>query len=170
MQEEKVLLNATLCFLVKGEEILLALKADKIGQGCWNGYGGGIERGETPIQSAIRELREEARIEAVQQDLDKVAIIDFHNIRNHKNRFTCKVHVYFVRDWQGEAQATAEMEKPTWFNKNSLPLETMMIADKYWLPIALKGKKMVAEFCYGPFQKTLLGEIKINLVESFPHD
>ena len=48
MQEEKVSLNATLCYPIRDNKILLVLKAQKIGQGCWNGYGGGIDGGKTP--------------------------------------------------------------------------------------------------------------------------
>ena len=167
MPEEKMLLSATLCFLIRDEKILLALKTKKIGQGCWNGYGGGIDDGETPIQAMLRELKEEAKVEALRKDTDKVAIIDFHNIKSDGVSFTCRVHVYLVYAWKGQAQSTEEMQQPTWFKKKLLPLENMMPADRQWLPIVLSGKKIMAEFHYGPFQKTLLGRAKIDFVEFF---
>jgi 8-oxo-dGTP diphosphatase len=167
MPEEKVLLNATLCFLIKDDEILLALKTKKIGQGCWNGYGGGIDGSETPTESVLRELKEEAGVKALPQDTEKVAVIDFHNTKSDGTEFVCRVHIYFVRQWQGEARATEEMDQPTWFKKESLPLEKMMPADRQWLPLVLNGKKIIAKFHYGPFQKTLLSEGKIQFVNSF---
>ncbi len=56
--EEKTLLNATVCLLVKDDEVMLGIKTKKIGAGCRNGYGGGIEPDELIKEAAIRELEE----------------------------------------------------------------------------------------------------------------
>ena len=165
MQQEKVLLSATLGFLVKDNNVLLAIKTKKIGQGCWNGYGGGIEQ-ESSEESILRELAEEAKIEVAKHSLEKVAVIDFHNTKTDGTTFTCKVHVYLVYEWVGEVQPTDEMAIPTWFEKTRLPLENMMLADKVWLPVVLAGKKIIAQASYGPFQRTLLGEVEITHVDS----
>ncbi len=167
MQEEKILLNATLCFPIKGGKVLLGIKAKKIGQGRWNGYGGGIDGDETPEQSILRELAEEAKIKASADSLEKVAIVDFHNTNSDGRSFTCRVHVYFVSQWEGEPQETEEMLRPTWYGKDALLLDGMMPADREWLPIVLRGKKILAEAHYGPFQKTLLGEVKLRYVSFF---
>ncbi len=166
MQEEKVLLNATLCFPVREDKILLGLKMKKIGQGCWNGYGGGIENGETPEQSMIRELWEESKVKTFPNALEKVAIIDFHNIKTDGNLFICKVHIYLLHQWEGDFQPTDEMADPTWFRKQELPLDSMMPADREWLPIVLAGKKIIGEAKLGPFQKTLLERVKLQYVDS----
>ena len=105
MREEKVLYNATACFLIKENKILLGLKTQKIGENCWNGYGGGIKKGEIPIEAALRELKEETEgIVAFPEYLKKIAIVDFHNIKSDGETFVCKVHFYLVRQWEGEAQ------------------------------------------------------------------
>lgn len=168
MKEEKTLLNATLCFLVKDDQVLLGMKTKKIGQGCWNGYGGGIEEEETSEQSILRELKEEAKIITSPNYLDKVAVIYFHNTKSDGNVFVCKVHVYLVHKWAGEPKATGEMASPTWFQKDELPLEKMMPADREWLPIVLSGKKIIAEAHYGPFQKVLLKTTELQYVDYFP--
>lgn len=176
MKKEKVLYNATACFLTKDNKILLGLKTDKIGKDCWNGYGGGIEEGESAVEAAIRELKEETKTEenegvvALPEHLEKIAIVDFHNTKSDGETFVCKVHFYLVRQWKGEAQETEEMIKPTWFEINNIPFGQMMPADKVWLPVALSGKKIVAKAYYGPFQKELIGDVEINYVESFPND
>lgn len=176
MREEKVLYNATACFLIKENKILLGLKTKKIGEGCWNGYGGGIEEGENAIEAAVRELKEETGekenegIIALPEHLEKIATVDFHNTKSDGGTFVCMVHFYLVRHWEGEAQETGEMIRPTWFEINNLPFEQMMPADKIWLPIALSGKKMVAKARYGPFQKELIGDVEIEYVESFPEE
>ena len=167
-REEKVLLNATLCFPVKGDEILLGIKTKKIGQGCWNGYGGGIDNEETPEQSVLRELEEESKIKASESALEKVAIIDFQNTKTDGTVFICRVHVYLLHQWSGDFQATDEMASPTWFKKQELPLDKMMPADKEWLPIVLAGKKVIGKAKYGPFQETLLEKMELQYVDSFP--
>ncbi len=175
MEKEKKLINATLCFLKrKGNEFLLAIKAEKIGAGCWNGYGGGIEPGEVPKETTVREVEEETRrrkkdrgVVVLQEDLEKVAEIDFHNLTSDGETFVCKVHVYIAENWKGEPKESKEMKNPTWFHIDNLPLDEMMPADKKWLPVALSGKKIKAAPRYGPFQKELLEDFEIIEVEFF---
>ena len=168
MEEEKTLLNAILCYLVRGKEVLLSIKTKNIGEGRWNGYGGGIEEGDrTPEEAALRELKEEAKVVASPDCLEKVAIIDFCNTKSDGSVFNCKVHVYLVSRWVGEPQVSEEMINPTWFDKERLPFDKMMLADREWLPLVLNGKKIIVSAKYGPFQKTLLGKVEICQVDGF---
>ncbi len=168
IKKEKELAHATVCFLKKGNKILLAIKGRAIGEGCWNGYGGGINSGEKPKEAAVRELREETKeVIALPEDLRKIAEIDFHNTKSDGKIFVCKVHCYLVEKWQGKVQETKEMLNPTWFDIKDLPLEKMMAADKKWLPIALSGKKIKARPKLWLFQKELLEDFEIEEVISF---
>ncbi|HHT7239743.1 MULTISPECIES: NUDIX hydrolase [Bacillus] len=53
----------TICFIRKGDNILLLNRNKKPTMGMWNGVGGKIEDNETPYQGIIRETFEETGIE-----------------------------------------------------------------------------------------------------------
>ncbi len=169
MDIEKVLYNAVVCYLFDGQNFLMAIKTQKIGKGRWNGYGGGIEEGESPEEAATREIYEETDegIFVNPLDFEKVAIIDFHNHKSDGMVFTCRVHFFFARSWSGEIRETQEMLNPTWFNQNQIPYGNLMPADRYFLPVLLSGKKIIAEFCYSSFQGELIGFPRSRYVNSF---
>lgn len=52
-------LRYTLCFLTRGEEVLMLHRKNPPNQGLWNGVGGRLEAGETPRDCVLREVREE---------------------------------------------------------------------------------------------------------------
>lgn len=137
--------QATLCFLLRENEILLAMKKRGFGIGKWNGYGGKVQEGEEIIQAALRELTEESGVTAVQEALVKVARLTF--LFKDNPVWNQEVHVFFIQDWQGQESETEEMS-PQWFAVNSLPYETMWQDDKEWLPLALAGKTVQGEFLF----------------------
>ena len=56
---------ATLCYLKRNNKTLMLhriKKKDDIHEGKWNGLGGKFEKGESPEECAIREVREESGI------------------------------------------------------------------------------------------------------------
>jgi len=68
----------TLCFLLRGDEILLLQLALDRGPwgGKWNGVGGHIERGEDPKRAAKREIFEETGYSPDTLRLAGIAMID----------------------------------------------------------------------------------------------
>ena len=171
MPEEKTLLRATLVFPVREGEVLLAEKTRKIGAGCLNGYGGGVDGDESLLVCACREFQEETGGASVsEEDLDLVAVVNFHNKKSDGSFFTCVVHVYTTRKWSGEIVSTDEMQNPKWYQISMLNREKLMLADYHWLLPVLSGKKLIAEAWYGPFQQTLLADVKIQEVDSFEQE
>ena len=168
MPIEKVLKEATLVFLVQDKKVLLARKTRHIGEGRWNGYGGGVEKGQSLIECAISECEQESSgVKILPADLQKVAEVTFHNIKTDGEQFSCLVHVFIAERWVGEPVESEEMATPTWFPFDQLPVTEMMPADSIWVPLVLSGKKIIGEAHYGPFQKTLLKPVVVNEVRDF---
>ncbi|MFA6393029.1 MAG: NUDIX domain-containing protein [Candidatus Paceibacterota bacterium] len=171
-QEEKVLFKATVVIPVKEGKVLLGMKTRKIGVGCWNGYGGGIEDGESVLECAVRELEEESGLKAMQESLEKVAIVDFHNEKSDGSTFVSRVHFFLAKNWNGEPIETEDgaMINHTLFDIENLPYEAMMPADREFFPLILKGKKLLVTSYYSPLQKELKRKVEIKEVEFLPED
>jgi len=156
---QQPLRQATLCFLIKGDEVLLAMKKRGFGEGRWNGVGGKPKLKETIEEAAIRETQEE--INVLLRNLNKVAIINFYF--PHNPDWNQQVIVFVTKDWKEEPIETEEMN-PQWFKKDQLPLDSMWPDDKFWLPMVMEGKKIKAEFLFGPNDIVLdscVNEVKI---------
>ncbi len=130
----------TLAYLLKENEICLAMKKRGFGEGNWNGYGGKLEEHESIEDAAVREIREESGVEAEKGDLKKVSIINFY----FKDGLHMVVHGFFIYDWKGTPIETEEM-KPAWFSQNAIPFEKMWADDIHWIPRALVGQKLYGE-------------------------
>lgn len=143
------MIETTLCFLLAGERILLGMKKRGLGVGKWNGFGGKVERGEDVVQTAVRELHEEAGITVVAADLTQVAWLTFH-----MPTWTMLVHVFVARQWQGEPRESEEME-PRWFDVTAIPYAQMWADDAYWLPWLLREQPVRAWFRYAEDSETL---------------
>jgi 8-oxo-dGTP diphosphatase len=53
------LLRYTLCFLTRADHVLMLQRNKAPNRGLWNGVGGHLEAGESPLSSCLREVREE---------------------------------------------------------------------------------------------------------------
>jgi 8-oxo-dGTP pyrophosphatase MutT (NUDIX family) len=142
--------QATLCFLIKGDEVLLAMKKRGFGEGRWNGTGGKPHDGEDINSTAIRETEEEIGVKP--KNLTEVAKLDFYF--PHNADWNQQVVVYLAQEWDGEPKETEEM-LPKWYPKNQLPFDSMWPDDPHWLPPVLAGKKIKAEFLFGEGDKVL---------------
>lgn len=133
--------HVTIMFLKRDGELLLAMKKRGFGTGKWNGAGGKVEPGETPLAAAIRETEEEVGVTPL--DSERMAEIDFY-ITTEPD-FNNYAHIFIATKWQGEPHETEEM-RPQWFPLDALPYDTMWGDDIAWLPDVLAGKKFRAMF------------------------
>lgn len=103
------------------------------------------------LQCVVRELREEGGADVDPAALEKAAVVLFHN-----EAYDCEVHVYLCAWAGGELRETDEMGPMAWYDRESLPLERMMAADREWLPPVLRGRRIRGEVWYGPGQEAVV--------------
>lgn len=135
--------KTTICFCLKGDQVLLAMKKRGFGAGKWNGYGGKLESGESPKTGAVRELQEESGLIVQEEKLEQLAVILFKF--EEVPLFEC--HVFSTREWMGDLAETEEM-RPEWYQISKLPFGDMWAADTKWIPMVLSGEKIKAEVNY----------------------
>ncbi|NNF17705.1 MAG: 8-oxo-dGTP diphosphatase [Gammaproteobacteria bacterium] len=125
--------SATLLFVLNGDEILLIRKKRGLGAGKVNGPGGRLEPGETPVQCAIRETREELGVIAHQPRLCGRHRFQF------VSGYALQVFVYSSRAFTGTAIETDEAI-PLWTPVDAIPYDQMWEDDRIWLPRLLDGE------------------------------
>jgi 8-oxo-dGTP pyrophosphatase MutT (NUDIX family) len=149
--------QATLCFLIKDNQILLAMKKRGFAQGKWNGAGGkkDNEKDNNIEEAAIREAREEIGVRLI--SLRQAAVLNFYHLGNQEGGQ--QVTVYLSDKWGGEPSESEEMA-PRWFDIKEIPYDQMWDDDRLWLPRVLKGEMLEADFLFDSNQKLLEQDIR----------
>lgn len=153
--------RATVCFLTRDQHILLARKKKKIGKGLWNGYGGFEEAEDATIEhTAVREMKEEIGVSANPSALEKIGVVRYSNQSEGGRLKEVEVHFYLVAEWDGEPHSGEEMDTPTWFTCDALPLDEMLPTDRMWLPRALQGTRFVGVVHHGENKEVVSADFK----------
>lgn len=146
--------NRTLSLLIRDERILLGMKKRDFGEGKYNGFGGGVKEEETIEQAAVREVKEEAGLNISEEDLERCAELFFTFPYAQDKGWDQIVHVFIVRNWQGEPKETDEMAYE-WFPLDQIPYHQMWDADQYWIPLVLGGKRIRGSFVFNSDNETI---------------
>lgn len=160
-------LVATLVFPVQGNRIMLATKMRGVGVGYLNGWGGGVEPGESIHECAMREFKEETGGAEITPDILKAdafhcrGVVHFRNYKEDGRVVFCDVVVYTTSFWFGEIHSTEEMRSPAWHKVSNIPHLGLMPGDKFWLPKFIHGRNMHAWVVYGPEQRELLDDVVV---------
>gem|GEM_PF-421849 len=86
-----IMYKHTLCFIKRNEEILMLNRKYDPVKGLWNGVGGKIEKGETPLENVIREIKEETNIKVTHDQIQFKGIIKWED-----SSYSGGMYVYLV--------------------------------------------------------------------------
>lgn len=131
--------KANLCFVVRGDEVLLIHKKRGLGAGKVNGPGGRIEPGETARQAAIREVQEELGVTPRDPQLRGELFFQF------ADGYALHCAVFLADGCEGEAVETDEAV-PLWTRRDDIPFDKMWADDRHWLPGLLQGRRFRGYF------------------------
>ena len=133
--------EATLLFVIKGDQVLLIRKQRGLGAGKINGPGGRIHPGEAPRAAAIREVEEEVCV--TPREITECGELSFQFV----DGYSIHVHVFRASDCSGEVQETAEAV-PLWTPLSAIPYDEMWADDRHWLPLMLEGRRFAGRFIF----------------------
>lgn len=131
--------EATLLFVIQNERILLIEKKRGHGAGKVNGPGGKIDPGESALECALRETREELLI-SVEAATKKGEL--WFEMTDHP---PLRCHVFVATAFRGTPTETEEAV-PLWVRIAEIPYERMWEDDRHWLPMILAGKPVLGKF------------------------
>lgn len=140
--------QATLCFVLKNQQILLIEKKRGLGKGKINGPGGRFEPGETPEACAIRETREELCVTPTHLEARGILRFQF------TDGYSLEAHVYTALGCLGDPTETEEAV-PRWTPVDQIPYDQMWADDILWLPQMLDNRNFEGNFLFN--DDTMLG-------------
>ena len=113
--------EATLCQIINDGYLLLQMKSiGRFGEGKWNGPGGKLLEGETPLEGVVREVFEETGL--------KVSGLTYHGGLYHyfgqEEKPDWLVHIFSTRTFKGDIKESEEGELK-WFPFNEIPYNQM---------------------------------------------
>lgn len=135
---------ATLMFVIRGGEALLIRKLRGLGAGKINAPGGRLEPGESPVDAAIRETREEVGVTPLEPRYRGRLRFSFVKTPNEvaptpDSGYRLECHVFSADGCEGEVRESPEAI-PMWVPLHGMPYDEMWADDRLWLPLMLSGR------------------------------
>ena len=149
--ENMVLPQVCVCYLMRvtpdgRSEVLLGRKKKGLGQGNIVGLGGKLERGETAVDAAVREIEEESGLVVAASDLVPLGVLTY--LFPHREAWSQVSNVFVCTRWRGTPRESDELD-PRWFDVAELPVDEMWDDAKHWLPGVLTGRPVLESFTFG---------------------
>jgi 8-oxo-dGTP diphosphatase len=133
--------RAVITFITEGERILLIHKKRGLGHGKVNGPGGRLEDGESPLEAAVRETREEVGLSI--GEAREVALLQFA----FTDGYSLEATVFLSSSYSGTPVETDEA-RPFWVRRSEIPYDRMWADDILWLPRVLDGEYVRGQFLF----------------------
>lgn len=133
--------EGALCYLLDNRKILLIFKKRGIRSGKWNGPGGHLEAGESPVDCARREVEEETGMKAL--EISQAGLLSFYFDKTLK----WKVHIFASQRFAGTLKETEET-RPKWLLFEEIPYDEMWEDNRHWMPFLLQDKQFKGSFYF----------------------
>jgi len=136
----------TVLIVYRKPKILLGFKdPNKKFGGRWNGFGGGVENGESLEECAIRETEQETGIRP--KNPTRVGEILFKFETDEQDH---EVHIFKAEEYEGVLNTTKDFIEYREFTPEELTkmYDKMMPADRYWLPLFVQEQNFVGEVVF----------------------
>ncbi len=146
-----MVIEATIVEIIDGSKLLMLKAARGVSKGKWNGPGGKLEKGETPLQCATREVFEETGLTIKNPFYH--GVINFHMDGN--NEIAWIGYIFSAKEFSGRLTESPE-GKLKWFDYPELPWDEMWSDDRYWLQHVIDGKRFEADFYYDKENKNVI--------------
>ena len=139
------------CYLTRlspdgNRQVLLGRKKKGLGVGNIVGLGGKLERGESAVDAAVREIEEESGLVVAASALTELGYLTY--LFPHREEWSQESTVFVCDEWAGTPRESNELN-PVWFDVASLPVDEMWDDARHWLPGVLNGVPVRATFTFG---------------------
>jgi 8-oxo-dGTP diphosphatase len=128
--------RTVLCFVFRGDELLMIHKKRGQGAGKMNVPGGKLQHDETEQAAAERETAEETGVRP--HGLRLAGRLEFYFPESDAWDNTCAVFV--AEESSGTLVAETDECSALWVKRHLIPLEKMWDSDRLWLPYLLAGQ------------------------------
>jgi 8-oxo-dGTP diphosphatase len=167
----KKIVDTVLVFFIveepSGPQLLMIEKTSGQGAGKWNVPGGKAEPGETPEQTATRELFEETGIQLhgsggpSSWESRGELLFEFEDTRRDWNN-RCQILLRKASGRRPKTLVESDEGKVFWIPIENIPFEKMWAADSHWIPMVLAGHSVHGHFVFKPDHSVRI--VSLNMV------
>ncbi len=143
---------AVLVYIVQDDHVLMIHRnqnKDDIHFGKMNGLGGKLEVSETPLQAAIREIKEEANIHISSDDLKLGGVLFFPNFKPKKAEdWLCYVYKCSPKNRIQLSLNKNNEGELVWIKSDQILNQNLWEGDRFFIPKLLSNEFFVANISY----------------------
>lgn len=139
-------IEATLCYLEHGDRVLMIHRISRSGDvhfGKYNGLGGKLDPGESPLQCVLREVYEESGLRPRRVRFS--GHIAFPAFDGHND---WSVFLYRAFEPEGTLSADPPEGRLEWVPRSALLELPLWEGDRIFLPWVLEDRRFLARFVY----------------------